>query len=278
MEDAGHEWTVKYDPKLDLEKLKKYNGVFVGGDALDNKVLIDYVKSGGNVYLMGGTSHGYADEAKRWKTFLNEFGLEFAPWHNGINEAARVINSTHPIFAGVKCLYFNIAHPILNINPDAKDHQVFTSDPGLYAVFDGAFEPEAERPEDGAIPRNGELTVDPKLHEESEIVAKITNDSTKEVTYTFVPSGKWQAGSGFPECGPEGFDKISDEYQPHLKYPNNTPFCLLAVNKKTGVVTEVKKETTIVVKPGETLQFLVNDFPIHYKDNTGELTVKWSVK
>lgn len=279
MKHAGHQWTVNVNQKFDLETLKQYNGVFVGGNALDNKVLIDYVKAGGNVYLMGGTSFGgYEDEAKRWKTFLNEFGLEFAPWHNGIHEAARVINSTHPIFAGVKCLYYHIGHPILNIKLDAKDHQVFTSAPGLQAVFDGAFDAKEEPPKDGNIPTTKELTVDTKLHEESEIVAKITNDSTKEVTYTFVPSGKWQPESGIPECGSEGFKQIEDNLQQQLKYPNNTPFCLLAVNKKTGVVTEVKKETTIVVKPGETLQFLVNDFPIHYKDNTGTLTVKWSVK
>jgi len=32
----------------------------------------------------------------------------------------------------------------------------------------------------------------------------------------------------------------------------------------------------IVVKLRETMQFLVNDFPSHYKDNTDFLTVKWS--
>lgn len=56
MKDAAHQWTVNVNQKFDLETLKQYNGVFVGGNPLDNQVLIDYVKSGGNVYLMGGTS------------------------------------------------------------------------------------------------------------------------------------------------------------------------------------------------------------------------------
>jgi uncharacterized membrane protein len=275
MTDAGHTWTVNVGQKFDLDTLKQYNGVFVGGEPKDNQVLIDYVKAGGNVYLMAGTSYGgYEDEAKRWKTFLNEFGLEISPYYINI-DGNRTINSSHPIFAGVKCLYSYVGQPILNTKPDAKDHQVFYSDPGLYAaaVYN-------------RITTSGQFEV----KSNSDTGVEFTNTQTKEVSYTFVPSGTWIPGKreeGFTEVTAAGVKGMSPELQTvwteslkdlqkYLKYPNNTAFALLAVNKTTGVVTEVSAETTIVVKPGETLVFIVNDFPPDYGDNVGTLTVKWS--
>ncbi|HEY9872151.1 MAG TPA: FG-GAP repeat protein [Candidatus Obscuribacterales bacterium] len=121
-----------------------------------------------------------------------------------------------------------------------------------------------ETTEQFAIPTNSQSGVE------------FTNTQTSEVCYTFSPSGTWKAGKDIPECSAEGFKDVAPEYQKDLKYPNNTAFSLVAVNKKTGAVTEVGKETTILVKPGETLVFLVNDFPPHYADNTGNLTVKVS--
>ncbi|MFB2975487.1 hypothetical protein [Microseira sp. BLCC-F43] len=275
MTDAGHTWTVKVSQKFDLDTLKQYNGIFLGAEPKDNQVLIDYVKSGGNVYLMAGTSYGgYEDEAKRWKTFLNEFGLEISPHEININ-GNRTINSSHPIFAGVKYLYSVIAQPILNTKPEAKDHQVFHTDPGLYAaavynriVTSGQFE----------VKSNFDTGVE------------FTNTQTKEVSYKFVPSGTWIPGKreeGFTEVTAAGVKGMSPELQTvwneslkelqkYLKYPNNTAFALLAVNKTTGVVTEVSAATTIVLKPGETLVFIVNDFPPDYGDNVGSLTVNWS--
>jgi hypothetical protein len=114
-----------------------------------------------------------------------------------------------------------------------------------------------------------------------------TNSQTKEITYKFTPSGTWKPKTDIPDCTAAGLKGFGSEiqtplsealkpYQEHLKYPNNTTFALLAVNKTTGNVIEVGKETTIVLKPGETLTFLVNDFTPNYEDNTGTLTVKWS--
>ena len=116
---------------------------------------------------------------------------------------------------------------------------------------------------------------------------EFTNKLTKDSSYKFTPSGTWKPKSDFPDCTAAGVKGFAPElqapylealkpYQQYLKYQNNTYFALVAVNKTTGVVTEVGQETTIVLKPGETLTFVVNDLTVDYTDNTGTLTVKWS--
>ncbi|MFB2975484.1 hypothetical protein [Microseira sp. BLCC-F43] len=121
----------------------------------------------------------------------------------------------------------------------------------------------------------------------SDIGVEFSNTQTKEVSYTFTPSGTWKPKGDIPDCtasGLKGFPpeiqaalkESLKEFQQYLKYPNNTEFALLAVNKTTGVVTEVGTATTIVLKPGETLVFLVNDYKPNYGDNIGTLTVNWS--
>jgi hypothetical protein len=116
---------------------------------------------------------------------------------------------------------------------------------------------------------------------------EFSNKLSKDSSYKFTPSGTWKPKADIPDCtaaglkgfGPEIQTPLSEAlkpYQENLKYPNNTTFALLAVNKTTGKVIEVSQETTIILKPGETLTFLVNDFTPNYGDNTGTLTVKWS--
>ena len=116
---------------------------------------------------------------------------------------------------------------------------------------------------------------------------EFTNKLAKDSSYKFTPSGTWKTPSdtqertaaglkGFPPDRQPFYIEELKKYQQHLKYPNNTYLALVAVNKTTGVVTEVTQETTIVLKAGEALTFLVNYFPTEYKNNTGTLTVKWS--
>jgi hypothetical protein len=86
---------------MDLPTLIKYDAIFVAGDIVDNKILIEYVKSGGNVFLAGGTGWGGPiEEAKRWNTFLGEFDLKFADVYNGISGNLSP-NQTHPLFVGI---------------------------------------------------------------------------------------------------------------------------------------------------------------------------------
>ncbi|MFB2972655.1 hypothetical protein ACE1CD_27155 [Aerosakkonema sp. BLCC-F183] len=268
---AGHTWTVDVNNKFDLGTLLTFDGVFVGGEAKDNKVLTDYVKAGGNVYLMGGTGVvGSAQaESNTWKAFLNAFGFELAAQYNGVS-GNQAINNAHPIFAGVKSLYHNNGQSIINSATNSKDNQILVSHTsgGLFAVFDpttGEFE----------VPTNSDAGVE------------FTNSQTKDISYKFTPSGTWKPKADIPDCTAAGLKGFPPEiqtplneglkaFEQYLKYPKNTTFALLAVNKTTGAVTEVGQETTIVLKANETLTFLVNDFTPNYGDNTGILTVKFS--
>jgi hypothetical protein len=108
MTKAGYTWTVGTNIKFDLPTLLTFDGIFVVADlAADNQVLIDYVKAGGNVYICAGTGRaggGAQEDANRWNTFLNAFGLKFAGTYGGI-VGNQTVNSSHPLFAGVKAIF-----------------------------------------------------------------------------------------------------------------------------------------------------------------------------
>jgi hypothetical protein len=65
-------------------------------------------------------------------------------------------------------------------------------------------------------------------------------------------------------------------YLQYLKYPKNTCFSLVAQNPATGTTTEVGKKVTIVLNPGETLNFVLNDWPNDYSNNSGSIKVDYS--
>ena len=154
---------------------------------------------------------------------------------------------------------------------------------GKNGIIRGATWSQQEIPINPAEPTTGEFQV--PINSLTGI--EFTNKLAKDSSYKFTPSGTWKtpfdnqertaAGlKGFPpEIQPFYIEELK-KYQQYLKYPNNTYLALLAVNKTTGVVTEVTEETTIVLRAGETLTFLVNYFPTEYQHNTGTLTVKWS--
>lgn len=267
MTRAGHTWTVDFNKEFDLETLLNFDGIFVGGDPKDNHLLIDYVKAGGNVYLVGGTRIGgtQADaeiEADSWNTFLNAFGFQFARQYNWIG-GNQEINHPHPIFAGVKSLYQYNGNSIIQLDPNSKDSQILISHSsnGLFAVFD---------------PTTGEFQVPSN----SDVGVEFTNHQTKKLSYTFTPSGTWNLVDptkyGKYELTAWGNPNLSDAGKPKdLKYPQNVAYALLAVSSK-GAVTEMGDKTpkTIDLEPDETLTFLVNDND--FSDNVGELSVKWS--
>ncbi len=138
MREAGHTWTVGVDIPFTLESLQRYDGVYLAGNAADNNVLIEYVRSGGCVYLAGGTGWGWAvAEARRWKPFLNAFGLKYNERYDGVGGAipCRV---DHPLFEGVDHLYYNNGNDVVDIDPDSAENAVLLkrSGKGLIAVFD----------------------------------------------------------------------------------------------------------------------------------------------
>ncbi|MBW4491614.1 MAG: LamG domain-containing protein [Oscillatoria princeps RMCB-10] len=124
----------------------------------------------------------------------------------------------------------------------------------------------------------------------SETGTDFTNTQSTEVVYTFSASGTWTPDVNNPslqQCGTEGLASLDPAVQAaltqgwpdlpkYMKYPNNTPFALVAENLKTGATTTVGKKATIVLKPGETLRFVLNDVSWGYPDNKGSVKVSWS--
>jgi hypothetical protein len=148
MTKAGYTWTVGTNIKFDLRTLLTFDGIFVATDfGADNQVLIDYLKAGGNVYVCAGTGAGDAQqEAGRWNTFLNAFGLKLAGAYDGI-VGNQTVNSSHPLFAGVKALYQDRGNPIVDLDPASGTNQIILNHPngqGLIATFEGTQKPNTD--------------------------------------------------------------------------------------------------------------------------------------
>lgn len=147
MTKAGYTWTVGININFDLPTLLTFDGIFVTADmAADNQVLIDYVKAGGNVYLCAGTLADGPKEADRWTTFLNAFGLKFAGAYDGI-VGNQTVNSSHPLFAGVKALYQAGGNPIVDLDPASATNQIIlthANGQGLIAAFEGTKKPNTD--------------------------------------------------------------------------------------------------------------------------------------
>jgi hypothetical protein len=116
-----------------------------------------------------------------------------------------------------------------------------------------------------------------------------TNTQSTEVVYTFTPNGTWSPDATNPnlECTAEGLASLQPMIRDGLikgwpdmasctKYPKNAIYGLVAQNLTTGEVTDVGKKATIVLKPGQTLRFLMNDLFWDYGNNKGSLKVSWS--
>ena len=135
--NAGYSWAVTTESSY-LSNLSAYSGIFLSGNAVDNNLLINYVNSGGNVYLAGGTGiAGPSVEAAQWATFLNYFGLGFVgSSYNGIGGSIP-ISKSHPIFNGVDSLYQNYGNSILDLSVDLTGQVVvYSGGQGLYAVYE----------------------------------------------------------------------------------------------------------------------------------------------
>jgi hypothetical protein len=135
IKSAGHGWTLA-DMKspLTLQKLQKYDAVFLAERRVDAEVLIDYVRSGGHVYLAGGTG---GNEAAAWNRFLEPFGLRFDRRDDRIYGAFN-IDSSSPLFAGVDALMAIYGTPVELTDPSSTDARILVAanGRGVYAVYD----------------------------------------------------------------------------------------------------------------------------------------------
>jgi hypothetical protein len=136
MSDLGHDWLVSTAVPFTLEELHQHDGVFLGGIPADNGVLVQYVNTGGNVYLMGGTgfgvmppSEGSDEEAAAWAPLLNECGLAFdGVSYNGI-VGSIAVDSEHPLINGSSVLDLEPSNPANAVILELDGQ-------GLFAVYD----------------------------------------------------------------------------------------------------------------------------------------------
>jgi hypothetical protein len=132
MTKAGHIWTVGYDIPENVD------AIFIHETAVDDSLLTDLVRAGGNVYLAAETEDEDYATGYEFNWFLWEFGLQFHELYNGIS-GNQPINSDHPIFAGVKSLYQRNGSSIIDFQPDEQANQILVRSPdgeGLYAIVD----------------------------------------------------------------------------------------------------------------------------------------------
>ncbi|WP_353929298.1 lamin tail domain-containing protein [Okeanomitos corallinicola TIOX110] len=147
MTKAGHTWTKGMNISINLETLQQYDGIFLGGNPVDNQVLIEYVKNGGKVYLCAGTGQGGAQvEANNWKTFLAAFGLQYQGKYNGIAGNIAVSNPNNPLFAGVKTLYQNNGNSITDLQPDSPLNEIILNSSGQGIIATAEFIKPAPEP------------------------------------------------------------------------------------------------------------------------------------
>ena len=97
-------------------------------------MLIDYVRSGGNVLVAGGTGR---NDGELWTPFLEPFGLRLEHHDNRLSGILH-IDSPSPLFAGVGSLMVIYGTPIQLIGESSTDARVLVTQDGddLYAVYD----------------------------------------------------------------------------------------------------------------------------------------------
>jgi hypothetical protein len=123
----------------------------------------------------------------------------------------------------------------------------------------------------------------------SEAGFDFTNSQSTEVAHTFTANGTWSSDVANPylECTAEGLASLHPlirdgllkgwpDMANYLKYPKNAIYGLVAQSLTTGEVTDIGKKATLVVKPGETLRFVMNDLFWGYANNKGSIFVSWS--
>lgn len=127
--------------------LAGYDAVFVGGSAVDNTMLTDYVNGGGNVFVEAGTGccGGAPGEAGTWNPFLNAFGMNLATNYNnvGLNVDVSAFQSQGPygsaLFSGVNTVYINNGNNV-SMEGVAPNVQIFSdaNGNGLYGAWQGS--------------------------------------------------------------------------------------------------------------------------------------------
>ncbi|MDJ0509954.1 MAG: hypothetical protein QNJ64_11945 [Crocosphaera sp.] len=97
----------------------------------------------------------------------------------------------------------------------------------------------------------------------------------EEAKVKFIPSGTWSVKKDtmITSAGEKGAKLFNN-----VAYPQNTPYCLIAVDEVSDeVIAELDTEKIITIKAGQTIIFKMNEEPGWYWDNQGSITVDWTV-
>ena len=103
-----------------------------------------------------------------------------------------------------------------------------------------------------------------------------TNPTDKEVSIEFSPSGEWSFKPG-KQTSAAGILHPEEPLLGELKYPHLPAYALVVFDKLNRNVEQVSTKKTIRLKPGQILTFVKNDETPWYWDNSGSITVAWSV-
>lgn len=128
VESAGHTWTVSTSVTFDLPTLQAYDGIFLGGNYVNQQTVIDYLDQGGNVYIMAGTGwNGAVTEANSWNQVLAQAGLQYTPSYNGIGGVTSPDDPSHALLQGVSDLFFNNGNTILDLDSSGTNGEILFS-------------------------------------------------------------------------------------------------------------------------------------------------------
>jgi hypothetical protein len=130
------------DVPFTIDALQQYDAVFLAGNRADTSVLIDYVRAGGHVFLLGGTGIGGTAEATHWNVFLNAFGLHMDPTYNPARSpGVYTIDSPSPLFDGVTALYDQLGYALSRLDPEDTEARILVwtdqaRGRGSYAIYE----------------------------------------------------------------------------------------------------------------------------------------------
>jgi len=118
----------------------------------------------------------------------------------------------------------------------------------------------------------------------------LTNVSDHPVEVTITSTGEWSL-IDFETSDPQlikyrrltdgdGYERDQNDEKYRFKYPHLNPGALVSEVKdaKGNVKSSVGgKQQNLELQPGETLSFVMNDDSNYFKNNTGKLTISYSI-
>lgn len=121
---------------------------------------------------------------------------------------------------------------------------------------------------------SGEISV---FANEENNLPSLTNTTNKTIKLKIQAEGKWSYGGKDAFANQVDGDGNTEATgrNPYMRFPDITPAALVTVKNSQPVASG--KEQIIELSPYESVAFINNDQPGVYGDNSGSLTIKWSI-